>query len=96
MAELLADPQVRTQRDLETVFTTFDAQRRVRGQWLVQSSRWTGDCYEWQAKGIGKDFKKIEAEINKRNEIIANIDMRKMCEQARKDLRTSLAEVARV
>jgi salicylate hydroxylase len=96
MAELLDDQQVRTQRDLDIVFATFDAQRRQRGQWLVQSSRWIGDCYEWQAKGVGKDFKKIEAEINERNGIIANIDLRKMCEQAREDLRTRLAEAARV
>ena len=96
MAELLADQQVRTQRDLDTVFATFDAQRRSRGQWLVQSSRWIGDCYEWHAKGVGKDFKKIEAEINERNGIIANVDIRKMCEQAREDLRTRLAEAASV
>ena len=90
MAELLADEQVRTQHDLEAVFATFDAQRRTRGQWLVQSSRRIGDCYEWRAEGIGKDFAKIEAEINERNGIIANVDMRKMCEEAREDLRTRL------
>jgi salicylate hydroxylase len=96
MAELLADQEVRTQHDLDTVFATFDAQRRPRGQWLAQSSRWIGDCYEWQAMGVGKDFKKIEAEINERNGIIANVDIRKMCEQAREDLRTRLTEAARV
>lgn len=95
MAELLADPSVRTQDDLGAVFATFDAQRRSRGQWLVQSSRWVGDCYEWRAKGIGKDFKKIEAEINERNGVIANIDMRKMCDEAKEDLSTRLAEAAR-
>jgi salicylate hydroxylase len=46
IAELLADPQVRTQDDLNAVFATFNAQRRSRGQWLVQSSRWVGDCYD--------------------------------------------------
>ena len=90
MAELLADEQVRTQHDLEVVFATFDAQRRTRGQWLVQSSRRIGDCYEWRAEGVGKDFAKIEAEINERNGIIANVDLRKMCEEAREDLRTRL------
>lgn len=96
MAELLADPQVRSQKDLEAVFATFDAHRRSRGQWLVQSSRWIGDCYEWRAKGIGKDFKKIEAEINERNGIIANVDVRKMCEEANEDLRTRLAESSKL
>jgi salicylate hydroxylase len=91
LAELLADDHVRTQQDLETVFATFDAQRRLRSQWLVQSSRWIGDCYEWRAKGIGKDFEKIKAEINERNGIIVNIEMRKMCDQAKEDLRKRLS-----
>jgi salicylate hydroxylase len=91
MAELLADDNVRSQGDLDTVFATFDAQRRARGQWLVQSSRRIGDCYEWRAKGIERDFKKIEAEINERNGIIANIDFRKMCEEAKEDLRGRLS-----
>ena len=90
MAELLADDHVSTQHDLEVAFATFDAQRRTRTQWLVQSSRRIGDCYEWRAQGVGKDFAKIEAEINERNGIIANVDMRRMCEEAKEDLRTRL------
>ena len=92
MAELLADKNVLAQRDLDAVFETFDAQRRSRGQWLVQSSRWVGDCYEWRAKGIGKDFKKIEAEINERNGIIANVDMQKMCDEAKEDSEDEIVE----
>ena len=90
MAELLADERVTTQKDLEAVFATFDAERRERGHWLVQSSRWIGDCYEWRAAGVGRDFGKIEAEINERNGIIANIDMVKMCEHAREELSKKL------
>ena len=86
LAELLADDTVRTVRDLEAVFATFDDQRRERGQWLVNSSRRVGDCYEWRAQGIGKDFRKIEAEINERNGVIANVDVRKMCKIARQQL----------
>lgn len=91
MAELLADEQIRTPRNLDAVFATFDARRRSRGQWLVQSSRWIGDCYEWRAKGVERDFKKIEAEINERNGTIANYDMQKMCGEAREDLRGRLS-----
>lgn len=96
MAELLADEQVKSTKELEAVFATFDAVRRERGNWLVQSSRWLGDCYEWRAEGIGRDFKKIESEINERNGIIANIDMVKMCEDARARLSERLASTSKL
>ncbi|KAL6243946.1 hypothetical protein RBB50_009380 [Rhinocladiella similis] len=50
LAELLADESVQTPQDLEAVFATFNAERKARGQWLVQASRHIGDCYEWRAK----------------------------------------------
>ncbi|KAH8587905.1 hypothetical protein B0O99DRAFT_747236 [Bisporella sp. PMI_857] len=91
LAELLADERVKTRNQLEAVFATFDAERRSRTQWLVESSRWIGDCYEWRAEGIGRDFSKIENEINKRNAVIANIDMEEMCAQAKEELGKRLA-----
>ena len=91
MAELLQDESVKSKKELEAVFATFDAERRSRGHWLVQSSRWIGDCYEWRAEGIGKDFRKIEAEINERNGIIANVDVAKMCTHAVSELRKKLS-----
>ncbi|KAK3704137.1 hypothetical protein LTR37_013977 [Vermiconidia calcicola] len=91
MAELLAHEQVTSREHLEAVFATFDAERRERTQWLVQSSRRLGNCYEWRADGVGADFGKIEAEINERNGIIANIDMAKMCADAKQRLSTRLA-----
>ncbi|KAL1953766.1 hypothetical protein VTO42DRAFT_2297 [Malbranchea cinnamomea] len=90
LAELIADERVTSGRDLEAVFAAFDSTRRERGQWLVQSSRFIGDCYEWRAEGVGSDFSKIEHEINTRNGIIANIDMDEMCAQAKKELRRIL------
>ncbi|KAK5310785.1 hypothetical protein LTR93_011940 [Exophiala xenobiotica] len=91
LAELLADDQVLTRDDLEAVFATFDAERRERGQWLVQSSRLIGDCYEWRAEGIGKDFAKIERKINIRNGVLNDVDVIAMCEHAKKELTTRLS-----
>ncbi|OQD66295.1 hypothetical protein PENDEC_c052G06018 [Penicillium decumbens] len=86
LAALLEDDRVQTHKDLEHVLDAFDFCRRERTQWLVQSSRFVGDCYEWRAEGIERDFKKIEKEINHRNGIIANVDIDKMCEDARQQL----------
>ena len=73
-------------RDLEAVLATFDATRRERTQWLVQSSRFIGDAYEWRAPGVGDDLGRIEEEINRRNGIISNVDVEKMCAEAREEL----------
>ncbi|KIX92833.1 uncharacterized protein Z520_11496 [Fonsecaea multimorphosa CBS 102226] len=90
LASLLADERVQSPSDLDAVFATFTARRKERGQWLVQSSRWVGDCYEWRAEGIGRDFVKIESEINERNGIIANVDVEEMCREAKEELRRRL------
>lgn len=87
LAELLNDDAVRSHADLEAAFAAFDGVRRERCQWLVQSSRRIGDCYEWRAEGVGRDFKKIEREINERLDIIADIDIEGVCEQAKALLR---------
>jgi salicylate hydroxylase len=86
LASLLSDERVSSPADLEAVFATFNDRRKERGQWLVQSSRRIGDCYEWRAEGVGRDFVKIEKEINERNGLIADVDVEKWCEEAREDL----------
>ncbi|KAL2870742.1 uncharacterized protein BJX67DRAFT_246337 [Aspergillus lucknowensis] len=86
LATLFSDPRVQTHRDLEIALATFDASRRERTQWLVQSSRFIGDCYEWRADGVGRDFKKIEEAINSRNGIITDADVEKMCADAKEAL----------
>ncbi|KAL6831524.1 FAD/NAD(P)-binding domain-containing protein [Trichoderma sp. SZMC 28015] len=91
LAELLADEQVKSRHELEAVFATYDAERRSRAQWLVESSRWIGDCYELRAEGIGNDFTKIEAEIKERNGIIADINIEEMCARAKDELRKRLS-----
>ena len=82
LAALLSHGTVRSPADVETAFSVFDECRRERGQWLVRSSRFVGDCYEWRAEGVGSDFAKIENEINIRNSIIADVNVREMCQQA--------------
>jgi salicylate hydroxylase len=86
MSELLADERVKTVADLEPVFATFDSARRERSHWLVQSSRFIGDCYEWRADGIGRDFKKIEDEINQRVSKIGKADVQQFVVSAKGDL----------
>ncbi|KAK7225060.1 hypothetical protein V2G26_013063 [Clonostachys chloroleuca] len=82
LAELLSDRRVATRRDAEHAFATFDAVRRERGSWLVQSSRHIGNAYEWLVPGLEDNLDRIEADINHRNGIIANVDVASMCSQA--------------
>lgn len=92
MAALLQDERVQSRKDIEAAFAAFDANRRERSQWLVQSSRFIGDCYEWRAPGIGNDFKKIEHEINTRNAIVGDFDMEKMCRDCTEELTKALRQ----
>lgn len=88
---MLASDKVSTVSDVGTVFETFDAVRRERCQFLVQSSRFSGDCYEWRAPGIGNDFKKIEQEINRRHAIISDVEVEGFIDEAVAELNKRLS-----
>lgn len=95
LAELLADDRVQTASEIEAVFATFNQVRKDRGQWLVKASRRAGDLYEWRAECIGKDFKKIEDEINRSNAVIAEVNVRQLCNEAISVLSSKLANTTR-
>lgn len=95
LATLLEDEWVQSHKDLEAALAAYDTSRRERSQWLVQSSRFIGNSYEWLAEGVGDDFKKIEEAINHRNGIIANADIPKMCQEAREQLGKRLSRSRR-
>lgn len=96
LAEMLADKLVVSPEMLATVFSTFDAQRKERGRFLVESSRFIGDCYEWQVDSVGSDLKAIEAEIRWRNDRIANVDLVEMCKIARAELSRRIQVMASI
>lgn len=70
LAELLAAPAAKGTGGLKAACEAFDAVRRERTQWLVASSRRTGELYEWQAQGVGRDMGKIAEEAHERFEKI--------------------------
>jgi len=74
MAEIFADERVAKngRKGVEAAFEAYNRQRLERTQWLVQSSRRSGNLYEWRAEGVGKDFAKIEKEVRERCEAIWN------------------------
>ena len=72
MALLLA--QCRSVHEYETAFAVFDSHRRERGQWLVQSSRITGDIYDWMDPNCGSDAQKIVDELERRTDKIWNVN----------------------
>lgn len=59
LSHLIADEMVKEPKDLEAVFAAFDANRRERTQWLVQSSSRVSNLYEWRTE-LGQDYPKIE------------------------------------
>lgn len=100
LAHLLSDPIVTGRGELERALEVYDSVRRERGSGLVQSSSHIGNTYEWLAEGIEDDMVKIEAEINLRNGLIANVNVAEMCQAAQAELatrcRSGMNEQARI
>ncbi|QIX00456.1 hypothetical protein AMS68_005973 [Peltaster fructicola] len=94
MAELLGNPRVKTAKDLEVVFKVYNAVRRQRTMWLVQSSRVLGKAYDWQLEGTGRDAARIEAELAGRALMIDGVDVAVLCETAQIMLDCKLDEAA--
>lgn len=91
MAEMLADGNVKSSKDVEAVFATFHDVRKERGEFLMSSSRRIGDVYEWRADGVGSDFEKARDEINWRNATLGEVDLGEMCKDARSKLQVKLS-----
>ena len=67
---------------LRAALDTYDAVRRERNQWLVESSRYVGEMYEWRDPEIGRDFGKIGHEIDWRSHRIWDFDVASMMTEA--------------
>ncbi|KAL9056034.1 MAG: hypothetical protein Q9162_003213 [Coniocarpon cinnabarinum] len=88
MSTLLS--MARTKEDYAQAFACFSAQRKERTQWLVQSSRITGNMYDWMHPPTGSDAKKIEEELSWRAHTIWDVDTDGMIRSAREDMERRL------
>ncbi|KAK4547539.1 hypothetical protein LTR36_000496 [Oleoguttula mirabilis] len=92
MADLLADPSVHEAgaKGFEAAFQAYSDCRKERTQSLVQTSRRSGDLYEWRAEGVGADIEKIHKECKAMNEQIWNGQVDEMIREAKSCLATIL------
>lgn len=60
---------------IRAAFATYDAVRRERAQWLVDSSRRIGELYEWQDPQAGRDTDKCRHEADWRAHTIWDYDI---------------------
>ncbi|OJJ46567.1 hypothetical protein ASPZODRAFT_142375 [Penicilliopsis zonata CBS 506.65] len=93
LAALLADGSVRSHAHIKVALAVYDDLRRERAHWLVQSSRFMGNGYQCMADGVGSDLGKLEAEINRRNAIIADFDVEALCRDATAELASRLSSL---
>lgn len=75
---------------INSALQTYNSVRLGRTQWVVNSSRETGDIYEWAYPASGKDAGKCKAEIEKRTRTIWDFDVDKMVAKARNELERRL------
>jgi salicylate hydroxylase len=68
---------------VEQAFRVYDAVRKPRSQWLVQSSREVCDIYEWNYPATMADWDKCMAEIEKRSHKLWYFDIEGMLKELR-------------
>ena len=62
---------------------TYNTVRLERAQWLVQTSRYIGDIYEWQNPHVGSDHRKCAEEIDWRCRRIWHYDIDTMMKETK-------------
>ncbi|KAK4164673.1 putative salicylate hydroxylase [Cladorrhinum sp. PSN259] len=74
---------------VEDVFAQFDASRRKRDQWLVQSSRRAAELYQFQVEGI-TSLEDIKRDIEERQEVCWGFDVERAVEETKNGLKERL------
>ena len=77
-------------RVIHAAMETYNAVRVERAQWLVRSSRFVGEMYEWQNETIGNDAKKCAEEIEWRSKKIWDYNIEGMMSQASRGFKERL------
>ncbi|KAA6409141.1 MAG: salicylate 1-monooxygenase [Lasallia pustulata] len=75
---------------LRAAFDTYNKIRLERTQWLVESSRFIGELYEWQNPKIGRDAEKCGREIDWRSQKIWNYDVNAMMREIAEEYKQKL------
>ncbi|KAK2615123.1 hypothetical protein N8I77_001899 [Diaporthe amygdali] len=91
LACLLSNPAVKGVEMFEKVFAVYDAHRRERTQWHVQSSRRAGNLVEYLTRDVAGDIGKMAKELHERLSHIWNFDIEDSIREATKDLNRRLS-----
>lgn len=78
---------------IRAALDTYDAVRLERAHWLVKTSRFVGNMYQWQDEAIGDDPEKCAQEIEWRSRKIWDYDIEGMIEQANRAFEERVAGV---
>ena len=78
---------------LAATFQAFSDERYERTQWLVRSSRETGDIYEWAYPGTGESAERCREEIMQRTRKLWDFDIAGMTERVRRGLGERLGKM---
>lgn len=87
LSELLGDARVQDPAHVTAVFEAYDAARRPRANWLVQSSRRMCELYQRRAAGIDPaNMAADEHEMRDRYKIIWDYDLEGAIREAKEHL----------
>lgn len=78
---------------IHAALEAYNAVHIERAQWLVDSSRFVGEMYQWQDKTVGHDASKLAEEIEWRSRKIWEYDVEGMIRQADREFEKRLEAV---
>ncbi|KAK8081357.1 hypothetical protein PG996_000138 [Apiospora saccharicola] len=91
LSELLADSHVTKPEQLAAVFAAFDAIRRPRGHWLVQSSRRMVELYQGRAQDVDQsDVGAMRKEMEERFQRVWGYDLGEAIREGKENLHRRL------
>ncbi|KAK8048193.1 hypothetical protein PG994_009923 [Apiospora phragmitis] len=96
LSELLADPRVTRPDQLAAVFAAFDAVRRPRRHWLVQSSRRMVELYQGRAGNVDQaDVEWMHREMEERFGRVWGYELGRAIREGREDVGRRLGEAGK-
>ena len=82
---------ISTNGAISAALSAYESVRYERTQWLIESSRFMGELFEWQAPACERDPIRCHAEVESRSHKIWDYDVGDMMEQLRRALKVRLS-----
>ncbi|CAG8255715.1 unnamed protein product [Penicillium olsonii] len=79
-------------KTISAAFAAYECTRYDRTQWIIESSRFMGELFEWQAAGFERDPDKCHSEVEWRSHKIWDYDVENLIKEIRESFVAKVSE----